>query len=329
MIIRTKYNLSFVALLLLSLFAGTIIVALLTKTSSLFISQALYFCQKLVSNTLFQIPNSLLGGFLFIPGLILTAGVLSFLVQLGKTYQLLRQLSARKIRIPLGIRKMIDSLNLNNKVSLVEDNRLFSFCSGILSPRIIITTGLTLVLNEKELEAVLLHEQAHLRSRDPLKVLFGKTIASMFFFLPLFSELHKNMEGASELLADSWTVANQESATFLKGALKKILATPQVSITGVPAVANLDHLELRIQKIVNPSLQTRFSVSSVSAITSILFVVMSWFMLQTPVGAFQAEHSSEPSYFLCSSDNACRQECNTNAQKSSVSNPEDLFYKEK
>lgn len=53
--------------------------------------------------------------------------------------------------------------------------------------------------------------------------------------------------------------------------------------------------------------------------------LLSWFLLQTPVNAFHTETSHEASYFLCSADNACRQECNHNAQTSAVSSPNELF----
>ena len=40
--------------------------------------------------------------------------------------------------------------------------------TGSLIPRICLSTGLMALMSEAELEAVLLHERYHLRSRDPL-----------------------------------------------------------------------------------------------------------------------------------------------------------------
>ena len=203
---------------------------------------------------------------------------------------------------------------------------MFSFCFGVLSPRIIIATGLTNSLTSKELEAVLLHEQAHLKNYDPLKILLGQTVASMFFFLPIFSELYKNMISTNEILADNWTIKTQNGSIFLRQAIRKIIATPQASLAIVPAIAS-DGLEIRISRLVSPSFKHKLSLSSISITTSILFVLLSGLLLQTPVNAFNLQHQEEQSYFLCSANNACREQCYHNAQMSPLSSPENLFSK--
>lgn len=325
MSVNAGLNKSFIALLFLSSITGGFLVVLTAKIFPLFAAKTVYFCQQLVSNTLFQIPKSLPNSFFLALGVILLLGTLSFLVQFIKTRNLLKRLLVKRIELPRKIEKVIVSLSLTNKVYLVKDDNLFSFCFGILSPRIIISRVLVTNLSSKELEAVLLHEQAHLKNLDPLKMFLGKTISSMFFFLPIFSELYKNMTGASELLADHFAITSQREATFLKEALRKIIEKPQVSFATVPALSNTENLEVRVHRLVSPATNYSLRISSLSIITSVVFLILSWFILQTPVNAFHMESSSEPSYFLCSADNACRQECHHNAQMSSVSTPEQLF----
>jgi len=325
-----QFNGSFLSLLFCGVITIGIIIAIFAKTLPLTAAKAIYYCQQFISNTftsntLFQVPHSL-HHFLILSLLVsLGLGILSFFIQLIKTYSLTRKLLIKKVTIPKRFQKTIDTLGLSSKVCIIRDDNLFSLCFGILSPRIIITTELAFSLKQKELEAVLLHEQAHMQNRDPLKILLGKTVASMFFFLPIFSEFNRNMTANNELAADQWAITSQEGTMFLRRALKKILSRPQVAFATVPAISNPDNLEIRIHKIVNNSSKYSPRISITSIATSILFFIFSWFLLQTPVYAFQMGQSTQSSYFVCSSENSCSQKCEHNAQASTISSPNHLF----
>lgn len=322
-----RFNGSFLSLVFLSIVTIFITLALFTKTLPILAAKTLYFCQQFISNTLFQIPHTIPNTLVLTLGIAVTLSTISFFIQLLKTQKLVKGLLLKRITITKRVEKVLTPLGLENKVYLIEDPNLFSFCFGIISPYIIITTGLVSSLADKELEAVLLHEQAHLQSRDPLKILFGKTISWMFFFLPIFRELNSNVNTTNEILADRFVITSQGNSSFLKSTLKKILTKPQIRFATVPAISNPDSLEIRIHRIVNPKVKGNFGVSIISILTSIVFFAASLLFLQVPVNAFQMEKESMPSYFMCSSDNACRQECNHNAQTSTVSSPEDLFSK--
>lgn len=324
--IAGKINLSFSLLIFFALATGFLIVALLTKTLPLFASKSLYFCQQFFSNTMFEIPHSLPNGVVTAAIIISSLGVLSFLAQLTKTKMLLKKLSTQRGQQPHKLTSIIDYLDLTGKVVLVKNKSLFSFCSGIISPKIIITTALVKSLDDKELEAVLLHEKSHLKNLDPLKLLLGKTVSTMFFFLPVFSELHKSMQASNELIADMYTTKAQGGAVILRSALKKIIATPQVNLATVSAVANPDYLEIRFRRLVNPSINIGFHLSITSIFTSLLFVVVSWLILQTPVQAFQMEGMSEPSSFVCAiSDSTCHHECSNEIQGGSTTSSSNMF----
>lgn len=321
-----KINGSFLILLFSSIIATALVLFLLMKTFPLFAAKALYFCQQSVSNTIFQIPHSFHYTFILILVAALALGALSFLIQLLKTHMLLHRLLNKKVNTPRRIQKILSPLGLENKLSLIKEDNLFSFCYGIFSPRIILTTALVSSLNDQELEAVLLHEKAHMQNLDPLKVLLGKTAASMFFFLPIFSELNKNMVATNELLADNFAIRAQNGTMFLRGALRKILSTPHLTFAAVPAISNSDHLEIRIKHLVNPSLSGKLPLSIMSITTSILFLVASWFILQSPVQAFQIEGEGEPAYFVCSStDSICQNQCGQTSYSLPVKTPNDLF----
>lgn len=306
-----RVNYGFYILVLSGIAAGSTVIALLHRVSPLFASRALFLCQKFISNTMFEIPRSLPNLFILAVGIILGIGSLSLLLQLIKTHILLRKLLANKVDLSRDLTEVMTTLGLKNKIILVNDDNLFSFCGGIFSPFIMITTGLVKSLTKKELEAVLLHEQSHLVGRDPIKILIGKTFSAMFFFLPVFADLYKNIEAVNELLADQWTIDYQQKTVFLRRALKKILVAPQLNLAAVSNISSLDYFEIRIHHLINPGVKHRLNLSLISLATTLLFMLSSWFLLRTPANAFHMDMGSKDSsiYFLCSMEQSCSDQC--------------------
>lgn len=300
-----KVNLSFYALILSVLIVSLLAVALLYKISPLFASKPLFYCQKFTSNIMFEIPKLLPNLFILSTGIILGIGLLSLLLQLGKTRLMLKRLLVNKKNPTKNLETIIRSLGLTGRVILIRSNSPFSFCSGFFSPFIVVSTALTLSLEDKEIEAVLLHEQSHLVNKDPIKMLIGKIFSSMFFFLPLFRDLHKNIEAVNELLADQWAINYQKKSTFLRGALKKILAEPQLNFATISKLAGPDFFEIRVHRLVNPGITHKLRLSWISIITTFIFILVSWFLLKTPVSALHTASQPNSNYLLCSEHQSC------------------------
>ncbi len=127
----------------------------------------------------------------------------------------------------------------------------------------------------------------------------------MFFFLPVFRELHRNIEAVNELIADQWVIGHQENTVFLRGALKKILLSPQLNFATVSNAAGPDCFEIRINRLVNPGIKHNFGISLKSLVTSILFIFLSGFLLLTPINASHMTPMSDANYSLCATDQAC------------------------
>ncbi len=324
-----RINISFYTLVFSALVVSLVISILLYKASPLFTSKTLFLCQKFISNIMFEIPRSLPNTLILAAGAVISTGFLSFLIQIVKTRIFLGKLLVKKTSIPSHLSNILERLGLTNKVTLIKDKNLFSFCCGILSPSIVVSTGLVKSLTDNELEAVLLHEQSHLISKDPIKVLTGKTFSSMFFFLPIFKELHKNIEAVNELLADQWAISHQENSAFLKGALKKILVSPQLNVASVSNASGPDYFEIRIHRLINPGTKYKFRLSLVSLLTTFLFVLISWFLLQTPVSAFHMDSMDNSAYFLCSANQSCSEQCHTDTNQPTNYIPTYLLLPEK
>ncbi len=118
-----------------------------------------------------------------------------------------------------------------------------AFCFGLLRPRIVITSGLVERLSADEQAAVVWHEVAHARSREPLRCLFARLAANTFFWIPLLRGLLDRFLLVKEIAADRRAVARTSTAA-LAGALYEVANEPSPASVGVGdfAAARIDRL---------------------------------------------------------------------------------------
>jgi len=125
-----------------------------------------------------------------------------------------------------------------------------AFCAGLLRPYVYVTTA-TAKLNAHELAAVLAHEAAHARRRDPLRRLLTRAAADVLFWFPLLRWwLHRHVENA-EVHADKAAI-NHAGRGALAAALLAAAAQPPV-----PAPAMAGATETRIAYLLGEDLPTR------------------------------------------------------------------------
>jgi hypothetical protein len=77
-----------------------------------------------------------------------------------------------------------------------------AFCTGLLRPRVVVTSGMVAALAAEELEAVLVHEAEHARRRDPLRRLAGRAAAEVLVWLPPVGWWTSRRLEEAELAAD-------------------------------------------------------------------------------------------------------------------------------
>ena len=67
---------------------------------------------------------------------------------------------------------------------IFEGQALRAFCTGLLCPRVYVSSGAVAQLSTEELDAILAHEAHHARLRDPLRILFARVLGDALCFLP-------------------------------------------------------------------------------------------------------------------------------------------------
>ena len=124
------------------------------------------------------------------------------------------------------------TLGVADRVYIVKDPALYALTAGLWRPAIFLSTGMLALLEGDELEAVLRHELAHVRRRDPLKVLLGRAVRRALFFLPLVDDLWTRYVIASELAADASVVAAQGRNPLARALVRLLPARRSTSAEG-------------------------------------------------------------------------------------------------
>lgn len=125
-------------------------------------------------------------------------------------------------------------------VTFVDGVKPQAFCTGLLRPRIYLSSATLAVLDARELRAVLSHEAHHARRRDPLRVFLGKVIADSLFFLPAARRLDARHAALAELAADRAAVRTTGDPAPLASALLSFEAADP-AVVGI-APERVDHL---------------------------------------------------------------------------------------
>jgi Zn-dependent protease with chaperone function len=88
------------------------------------------------------------------------------------------------------------------RVLCISSSLPVAFCAGARRPRIIVSEGLAEQLDDRELEAVLLHERQHLREREPVVRAACEAAAQVLVFFPLARWWSRRRIDRAELRAD-------------------------------------------------------------------------------------------------------------------------------
>lgn len=125
------------------------------------------------------------------------------------------------------LQRIISGVNITHRVWLVPSEAKLAFTAGLWRPSIFVSRALVLTLSDRQLEAVLLHEEHHAQRRDPLRLMAGQALSAILCFLPVLRNLHDYYCIAKEVAADAVAVQKQGTRTHLASALCKVSGPSQ------------------------------------------------------------------------------------------------------
>jgi hypothetical protein len=152
-------------------------------------------------------------------------------------------------------------------VFVLESERREAFCAGLLRTRIYVTSGALAVLDQPSLHAVLLHEQHHMRRRDPLRLAVARVLGRALFFLPVIRQMGQSQALLAELSAD-------ESAISAAGE-RSGLARAMLSFSHPSAPAGSSGIDAaRVDHLLGESPNWRFPVLTFAGAVALLAVIV-------------------------------------------------------
>jgi hypothetical protein len=123
-----------------------------------------------------------------------------------------------------------------DSIRLVDGLPIPAFTIGWLRPVIHVSTELQSQLSPAQLAAVLAHEYAHVRRRDPLRLTLLRALGCLLFWLPAMRRLAADVADDAEIIADDFAVRGDPVALA-----SAILALAQWRAPGRTGDASLQH----------------------------------------------------------------------------------------
>ena len=180
-----------------------------------------------------------------------------------------------------------------------------AFTVGWWHPRVYLNDRLEQTLSAAELDAVVAHEAAHVRLRDPLRLSGLRFLASLLFYLPALRRLAEDVADDAEIAADD--AAAGADPLVLASALVKTTThwgslTPNMAIRSPLAAAGVgfhrvDLLERRVRRLLGEETPigthlTRRSLAGAGAVLAAVWV--SGLMMAHPLPGDVGSSSSVP-----------------------------------
>ncbi len=153
-----------------------------------------------------------------------------------------------ELKTKLGIRRRVDF----NESTVVTQPMII----GVLKPMILVPIGLLNDLQPKEVEAILLHELAHIRRNDFLVNLIQSLVDTVFFFNPAVYWLSAMIRAEREHCCDSIAVKHSGDKKHFLQALLAVHEKAKTPILAMPLIGKKSLLIARVNRIINGNKKT-------------------------------------------------------------------------
>jgi beta-lactamase regulating signal transducer with metallopeptidase domain len=182
----------------------------------------------------------------------------------------------------INLDQFCKQLKIKGKVLLKQSEAISSpLVMGVLKPVIIFPLGLIQALPTEEIEAILLHELAHIKRNDFLINIVINVLQVVYFYHPAFWWLNAQLDDEREYDCDESTVLLTSNPLVLAKALTRISefnlqpSTPALAFAG-----RRNQMLKRIKRIVQRQPQTNW----LSGLLSFSLLLLSFFLMSTNTG---------------------------------------------
>lgn len=212
---------------------------------------------------------------------------LSMIVLLFRETKCASKVRSKRVKNILKERRIHDI-----KVQVFIDEKPVAYTYGIMRPKVCLSTKMIDMLDDKELEAVLLHEAAHVYKRDNIWVLLITFIKDSLTFIPVSGLIYKLFRREKEYEADDFALLRDADSLGLASAIIKISKfKSNVRVPyGALAFSETKVIEDRVKRLLNgshrPSLYPKkIAISLVLSIVILFSLVAFGYALPKNSGA--------------------------------------------
>lgn len=226
---ESKYFLSIVSIFSISIY---FLLLLLKKYATLTFEHFLETC-KVVASNFFSTGAHYVGFTLTVLVLVITLGLfLKTLLSYVKTKRKLSRLLQKQVfYLPQKLKDILKTNDIKkDSVIIVEDGKDYALTIDWFLPKIVISSRLVGKLNEKQLEAVILHELYHAMFKHPLLMITSEILSSSLSLLPILKEITAKMRTVLEKEADGYVFRQQNTTRHLNLALEMVSSQNRFNI---------------------------------------------------------------------------------------------------
>lgn len=196
----------------------------------------------------------------------------------------------------LFVQKLSEQLGIRRHVKIYLSNIVKTpLTIGFFKPIILVPLASINHLTTEQMEAVILHELAHIKRLDYLINLLLSVIEATLFFNPFMQLLSKHIKRERENSCDDWVLQYEYNPTSYAKALLQIamFQSSQPSF-GMNAIENKDVLLTRVKRIIEKSERSfhyRHQLIALLFITTVLSSI-SWLSPQNKIKASNTVRST-------------------------------------
>ncbi|OXS54959.1 hypothetical protein B1A99_24575 [Cohnella sp. CIP 111063] len=160
------------------------------------------------------------------------------------------------------------------KMTVIDHEGIIAVTYGFFRPRIVLSSKVIDYFSDREIAAIVWHENFHCRNFDPLRSYFLQIMKTSLPFLPILEKLSHYIQVWMELLADQYAIQKLNNAKDLACVLLK--CTQQVQVVPVGSVGFADAaINYRLQQLIDPKQRIKVPVmNSIPTMNSILMLTL-------------------------------------------------------
>lgn len=151
-----------------------------------------------------------------------------------------------------------------------------AFTAGWMHPLIYISGELDRSFSVDQLAAIVAHEDAHRRRRDPLRLSVLRFLACVLFYLPALRRLADDMADEAEIDADDEAASRCVEPLVLASAIVDLAAYPGLPSAAAVGFHRPELLERRVRRLAGEDAAVRTHVTGRSLALAVALLLVVW-----------------------------------------------------